>query len=247
MSMKFTDFDIEHFVRFQDEWSTEKTQAIKTFIEHNPLAKELEGYYRDLYMELNKIKREPIYELSAVIDSYNNGDQVVLAADSTTINEQSLETIATFKSANENQVLRVLKNHSRNTIELHLITDLTGQYEFVLVQFNRYGKEFILNDQGVLKDIESEHFTNFDWSRAIPSLRYPIESFQIKPQARYLKFSVENVHIGFNEGKMIVTTEDSISRFLIVQADGITLYHLQKGKAEIEIDLTVASQIFVYE
>ncbi|MBO6537642.1 MAG: hypothetical protein JJ966_15575 [Balneolaceae bacterium] len=245
--MKFTDFDIEHFFRFPEEWSTEKAKAIKGYIEQHPHAKELAEYYRELYMEINTLKRAPIYELRPASETISNGGQVVLAADSTNGKHSGLKTIMTFNSEDGHQVLRVLENQAHNTVEIHLISNVSRDNEFVIVQFSGFENEFILNDSGMLKGIHPEVFHTIDWNQAVPNLRFPTAIFEIDPSVENESLEKDAIRVTRNEGELVVTSADAHSRVLMVQHNQPTLYFLADGKVKIQPEGASTVTIFFYQ
>lgn len=247
MNMKFTDFDIEHFVRFPEEWSTEKAKAIKLYIEQHPPAKELAEYYRELYMEIKTLKRAPIYKLRPASEAISIGGQVVLAADSTNRNNNRLKTIMTFNSEDGNQVLRVLENQALNTMEIHLISNVSRDNEFVIIQFSGLENEFILNDSGMLKGLSPALFFEADWSHIAPILRFPTAAFEIDPSGGNELLEKDVIRVKGNEGVLEVASADAHSRLLVVQSNQPTMYYLADGKAEIHPEVDSTAILFFYQ
>ncbi len=245
--MKFTDFDIEHFVRFPEEWSTEKVIAITHYIEQHPPAKELAEYYRDLYMEIHTLKRAPIYELQPASKTTSNGGQVVLAADTTNGKNSGLKTIMTFNSEDGNHVLRVLENQALNTMEIHLISNVIREKDFVIIQFSGLDNEFILNDTGMLKGIHPEHFQEVDRNQAVPNLRFPTATFEIDLTEENESLEKDGIRVLKNEGVIEVTSTEEYSRLLVVQDNQPTLYYLEDGKLEIHSVGESTATLFFYQ
>jgi hypothetical protein len=246
--MKFTDFDIEHFVRFPEEWSTVKKHQILDYIKTDEHASKLCDFYNDLYREIDHLKNDRIYKLDFSFNNVNDHEQVILAADTEQDPSSNLESIASFSTNDQIKLLRVLLINITNTYELHLITDEDQNYEPVIVHFGESHDEFVLNKKGVLKNINRSDLDNVNWEDTVVYLMFPTDEFRYSPlteNSKSFTFSETNLEL-FDDYLLISVSPKGFTRVLITQHEQTNLHIVGSGTIQSNVDSNAPFQVYLY-
>jgi hypothetical protein len=186
--MEITEYHIEQFIRFPEELTLEEHKEIEQALASNAELRSIAQFFRKFYAEFDKITGSKTQK-SAVIrlepmqyqpDSGSKG-RLILAAMSPAVEQAELRTVATFTSAREETVLRLLYNIPDQEYQLHLISNTIPDDEMAILSINALGVEMIVGETRKqsfrLQDDEEE----YRWDEISCELYRPVGSFSVKP------------------------------------------------------------------
>lgn len=128
INLKITEKDIEIFIRYPSALSAAEREKVRDEIGSSIELQKLADWFRDFYdivdSENRKSTRKPgkikLLPIKKAVPAEKH--RFVLAAMTGNKTAGGLETVATYVSEVNHTILRVLKNHSKDTIDLYVLS-----------------------------------------------------------------------------------------------------------------------------
>lgn len=185
--MDITEYQIEQFVRFPEELTPAEYSEIEQALASDAELRSIAQFFRKFYAGFDKItdsdtQKPAIMRLDPMHYQPDPGSEgrLILAAMTPTVKQEELRTVATFASAREETVLRLLYNIPEREYQLHLISNTVPDDEPAILSIGALEVEMIVDETRkqsfqLPKDEEEYH-----WDEISCEFYRPVGSFSVR-------------------------------------------------------------------
>lgn len=191
---------IEAYVRHPDGLSAAQRSAIAGHLAGCRACHEIGEYLRSFYLELEALQHKTSLQVEQWLQKHSAlGRQVVLhpfrpqrevlhASDGYTVVLAALtheppalrfQTVATFTSAGQNVLLRILRDNASDCFRLYLLADPQSRRAHALVSFPALALEVLTDEKGRAAFTLAAHAIPKDWEAVQIVLRFPVHDLQL--------------------------------------------------------------------
>ncbi|MCG3158346.1 MAG: hypothetical protein DKINENOH_04988 [bacterium] len=195
---------IEAYVRHPDDLSAVQRDAIAGHLAGCRACHEVGEYLRSFYLELEALQHKTSLQVEQWLQKHSapaqkvtlhpfkpqrevlrasDGYTVVLAALTHEPPALRFQTVATFTSAGQNVLLRLLRDNASDSFRLYLLADPQSRRAHALVSFPALALEVLTDEKGRAAFTLAAHVIPKDWEAVQVVLRFPVHDLQLHAAA----------------------------------------------------------------
>lgn len=266
--MNLTEKQIETFIQFPDQLSEEMRKEVYNQIDSDPEAAAYFEWFKDyysIYKELSKKEvnnaSETVLSLKPMLDESESDPSVfVLAAQSTSGESTSIETLKTFVSEENSTLLRALYFKNKKEIKIHLLSNKVEKDDVLLFHIPEQNYLFTSNPGGKvsvnvddLKPEDVKEWKSFNVHLPVCTVSHDSKQFNRSYLSGSSRFTQEVVPVEKEtKGDIVQLTpylnqSDSNCNYLVLfRENKSTLIKMTDGSAKIEQELLEADGVRLY-
>jgi hypothetical protein len=181
--------EIEMYVRFPDELSAAEKKEIEEEINRDESLRLLAQWFREFYQKSDSIPaqttsirhRPSAIELTSMpARRKKTTHRFVLAAQTVASGKKTFRTINTFISEEHQTLIRILKDESKQTVSIHVISRYLDKDDVLLVKMPNEKSHYLIQNRGKLEFPYRKGFREKagDWDQC--TLSFPVLKTRIQ-------------------------------------------------------------------